>query len=252
MKRAAWQSLMVAAAAALSLGCSGNAKTPASGAAHTPGVPGTGGLPATGSGGMTMLATGGSGATPMTAGSSPMGTAGSAMSPAMGNAATGGGVAPPPVDAGSAAVADAGTTSTAGKLLPADNVDAMGPYDVTIDQNVGPNMGWIAHPTELGANGELHPIFSWGCGGGSQPFQYMDHLQRWASHGFVVEAHVSNGDGNEHKMIVDWLIAQNDAPDSIYYHKLDVTKIACGACSRSPTIRARWSSASCSKSSMAR
>jgi predicted dienelactone hydrolase len=118
--------------------------------------------------------------------------------------------------------------SAAGKLLPTDNVDAMGPYDVTIEMNVGPNMGWIAHPTQMGAHGELHPIFSWGCGGGSQPSQYMDHITRWASHGFMVEAHVSNGDGNEHKMILDWLTAQNEDSSSPYYHKLDVSKIAVG------------------------
>jgi predicted dienelactone hydrolase len=109
-----------------------------------------------------------------------------------------------------------------------DKVDVPGPFEVVIDQNAGPNEGHVAHPKELGKGGLLHPIFTWGCGGGSQPSQYKDHLTFWASHGFVVEAHVSTGDGTDHKAAVDWLIAENSKAGSQYLQKLNIAKIASG------------------------
>jgi len=115
-----------------------------------------------------------------------------------------------------------------GTLPPVTNLDADGPYAVTIEQNAGPNRGWIARPTNLGQNGVKHPIFSWGCGGGSQPSQYRDHLNRIASHGFVVEAHVSTGNATDHSKIVDWLIAEASRSGSVYNGKLDTSKIAAG------------------------
>jgi len=129
-----------------------------------------------------------------------------------------------------AAQQDGGAASySGGTLPPVTSVFDMGPFMVTIDMNAGPNSGgWVAHPTTLGQNGLKHPIFTWGCGGGSQPSQYQDHLNFIASHGFVVEAHVSTGDGTDSKAAVDWLIAQNSDSTSQYYQKLDITKIAAG------------------------
>jgi predicted dienelactone hydrolase len=104
-----------------------------------------------------------------------------------------------------------------------------GPFAVTIDMNSGPSMAsWVAHPTQLGQNGLLHPIFTWGCGGGSQPSQYKDHLTRIASHGFVVEAHVSTGAATDFKAPVDWLISENSRMGSQFYQKLNIMKIAAG------------------------
>jgi hypothetical protein len=122
---------------------------------------------------------------------------------------------------------DPGTMTGMPTLPPVDNVDAMGPFEVTIDMN-GPGGGWLAYPTELGKNGMLHPIFTWGCGGGSQPSQYEDHMRRIASHGFVMEAHVSSGEASDHKTPVDWLFAENEKMGSKFYHKLDLEKLAVG------------------------
>jgi hypothetical protein len=113
-------------------------------------------------------------------------------------------------------------------LPPVDKVDVDGPFEVVIDEGAGPNKGWVAHPKELGKGGLLHPIFTWGCGGGTEPTRYKDHLTRWASHGFVVEAHVSTGDGTDHKAAVDWLIAENSKAGSQYLQKLNIAKIASG------------------------
>jgi dienelactone hydrolase len=132
--------------------------------------------------------------------------------------------------------AGVGTTSgdaatgapAAGRLPPADAADKDGPFATTIEMNVGPNKGWVVRPTELGKNGVLHPIFTWGCGGGSNPEAYRDHMSRIASHGFVVESHVSTGEAVDHKAAIDWLVKQNETAGSPYYQKLNTAKIASG------------------------
>ena len=152
-----------------------------------------------------------------------MGTAGGAA-PAAGASAGAG-------EAGAAAEPTAGADAPmqgGGTLPPVDSVDGMGPFEVTIEMGQAPGGGWVAHPTELGKDGLKHPIFTWGCGGGSQPSQYMDHMMQIASHGFVMESHVSSGEAADHKAPLDWLIAENDRQGSMYYQKLDVTKIAAG------------------------
>ncbi len=106
-----------------------------------------------------------------------------------------------------------------------------GPYDTTQDLSAGPsNDSGLFHPTRLGANGFKHPIFLWGCGGSSRPSNYTDQMNRIASHGFVVIAEVSrvNGNGVVLKTSLDWIISENSRPQSIFYQKLDTTKIALG------------------------
>jgi hypothetical protein len=120
------------------------------------------------------------------------------------------------------------TAPAAGRLPPAEAVDKDGPFATTIEMNVGPNKGWVVRPTDLGKNGVLHPIFTWGCGGGSNPEAYRDHMSRIASHGFIVESHVSTGEAADHKAAIDWLIKQNETAGSPYYQKLNTAKIASG------------------------
>ena len=137
-------------------------------------------------------------------------------------------IAPPP-DGPNTTPVDPGSNASSGpRLAPVTNVDAPGPYEVVIEQSAGPNRGWIARPKNLGENGLKHPVFSWGCGGGSQPSQYKDHLTRWASHGFVAEAHVSTGNLADHKVVLDWVESENARSGSPYFGKLDTTKIAAG------------------------
>jgi hypothetical protein len=115
-----------------------------------------------------------------------------------------------------------------GTLPPVTSVKDMGPFAVTIDKGMVAGGGWVARPTDLGKDGIKHPIFLWGCGGGSEPSQYMDHMTLIASHGFVMESHVSSGDASDHKAPLDWLLAENEKSGSPFYQKLDVTKIAAG------------------------
>jgi len=120
-----------------------------------------------------------------------------------------------------------------GTLPPVSSVETNGPFATTIERRTGPSRdGWVVRPTNLGANGLLHPIFIWGPGAGSTPSSYEDHLRRIASHGFVVYSEVSSNSGSEMTRAIDWLISENARRTSPYYQKLDTTKIAAGGHSR--------------------
>jgi hypothetical protein len=154
--------------------------------------------------------------------------------------AAAGGTGGNPADAGSAALgagSDGGAATPTGnvapapKLPPVTSVDADGPFKTTQDLAAGPNgQSGLFYPTELGKDGLQHPIFLFGCGGSSTPSQYVDHMNRIASHGFVTIAEISTtaADGATLKASLDWIIAQNERPQSVFFHKLDTTKIAVG------------------------
>ncbi|MET0341249.1 MAG: hypothetical protein ABW252_09610 [Polyangiales bacterium] len=134
-----------------------------------------------------------------------------------------------PSDGADSDAGDDPPASGGGRTLPpVTSVDGNGPFAVTIDQNVGPNRGWVVRPTDLGKDGIKHPIFIWGAGAGTNASNYRDHLSRWASHGFVIEGHASTGSARDHKGALDWLVAENGRQGSPYYQKLDVSKVAFG------------------------
>lgn len=112
---------------------------------------------------------------------------------------------------------------------PPDAVDVDGPFTPTHITNGGESgSSWVFYPEELGMNGIKHPIFNWGPGAGTGPSQYTDHLNRLASHGFVVISQPSSGNGGTEKASLDWLIAENDRDGSEFYQKLDTTKVGAG------------------------
>lgn len=166
------------------------------------------------------------------------GTGGSAG----GEAVTGGGAGSGGADSG-AGGADGGAGGAPGdaavpsggaaapRLPPADSVDADGVFATSQDLSTGPrgNSG-LFYPTELGKDGLLHPIFVWGCGGGSQPSSYAEHLNRIASHGFVAIATASaiGDDGDVLRANLDWLLAENERPESMFHGKLDAASIGAG------------------------
>jgi hypothetical protein len=129
---------------------------------------------------------------------------------------------------GAGATGGAGGSGATGTLPPVTTVDMDGPFTVTIDRNAGAT-SWVFRPTELGRDGVKHPIFVWGTGGTSVPEQYTFHLSRMASHGFVAISPVSrNVNATLLKASLDWILAQNDAMGSVYYQKLDVSKVGLG------------------------
>src|SRR5690606_10309039 len=117
-----------------------------------------------------------------------------------------------------------------------------GPHDVVVETNSDPgiNEGTIFRPAELGGN-EKYPIFVWGQGACSRDgLANATAMAEIASHGyFVVADGTPNGSGNRTMDradlagmgaplmgYVDWAVAENAKPCSVYYQSLETTKIA--------------------------
>lgn len=145
-----------------------------------------------------------------------------------------------------------------GKEFPTANPAAAGPFEVAADKNVGPLAGTqndpvygeqqrfnVYRPKNLATSEYLHPILIWANGYGDNPEQnppkcvtdpnankwcgqYLPMMNHLASHGFVVVASLSTATGMEPYPTLagmDWIIEQNEDPDSPYYHRLDTSKI---------------------------
>jgi hypothetical protein len=141
---------------------------------------------------------------------------------------------PGPGTAGTGVSPDPGVAPSAPPQpsLPAvDSVDVDGPFATTQDLGGGPQgSSGVFHPSELGKDGLKHPILLWGCGGTTQPATYALHMNRVASHGIVAIAEVSEIGNNGEILLqsLDWILAENERPDSIFFEKLDTTRIAAG------------------------
>ncbi len=103
-----------------------------------------------------------------------------------------------------------------------------GPYSVVSNSFDGPGNDFaIYRPSNLGANGEFHPIITWGNGTGATPSTYNELLEHLASYGFIVIASRSTNTGSGDEMIegIDWLLSENNRSGSIYFQKINPTKI---------------------------
>lgn len=126
-------------------------------------------------------------------------------------------------------MAGTGGAMASGMCEPATSVDMDGPYTPTHIENGGASgSSWVYYPEELGRNGILHPVFNWGPGAGTGPSNYLDHLNRLASHGFVVISQPSSGAGDTEIAALDWLLAENDRSGSTFYQKLDPDRVGAG------------------------
>ncbi len=119
-----------------------------------------------------------------------------------------------------------------GTLPPVSSVFTDGPFSVSIQTSAGPGRGWVAYPSDLGANGLTHPIFVWGPGAGADQSDYEFLLRRLASHGFIVYSEASTGDGDEMLDALSWLNDENSRLSSRFYQKLNTEKVAFGGHSR--------------------
>jgi hypothetical protein len=215
----------------MATGAAGMTTTPTSGT-------GAAGKPAAGSGG-TGAATSGTGGTGAAAASGTGGTgaatAGTMAATAGTMAATAGTMAAT-AGTGTAMAGTGGTTTpAAGSCGPATTISAAdlgnpmmkGPWTPTMKAGSGPSgSSTLFYPMDLGKDGVTHPVFHWGCGAGSQPSQYADHLSLLASHGIVV---IANASGSmPAKASLDWLLAENEKSGSMFYKKLDPNRVATG------------------------
>ena len=92
----------------------------------------------------------------------------------------------------------------------------------------GPDGFVLFYPKELGKDGVKHPIVSWGPGAAENAGSFTTLLTHFASHGFAVISYDGTPDGQELVTAIDWLVAENGRSDSMFYQKLDTSKIAAG------------------------
>ena len=85
----------------------------------------------------------------------------------------------------------------------------------------------LYYPTNLGANGFLHPVLTWGNGSFASPSQYDYLLRHMASWGFVVIATEDfiTGAGQTILDAANFLVHANSDSTSIFYHKVNVSQI---------------------------
>jgi len=105
---------------------------------------------------------------------------------------------------------------------------APGPFETVTESNTGPNNAFtFVRPRELGKGGVVHPVLTWGNGTGATPSSYTALLIHLASHGFLVIASNSTtvGDGVEMRKGVDWLLAENENPESPLFGNVHPTRI---------------------------
>jgi hypothetical protein len=168
------------------------------------------------------------------AGGSEGGTAGSGSGGAAGMPTGGtGGMAVAGVGGTGGATGEAGAggdSSTQTPMLPpTDDYSAKGPFDTTIDENVGPGGGYtVFRPDPLADDGFLHAPIIFAAGITDEVSSHTELLTYFASHGFVVVGTPvltgGPGDaGNRQKMLdgLNWILEQNEA-DGIYKGKLYV------------------------------
>lgn len=131
--------------------------------------------------------------------------------------------------AGAGAGGSAGSSGGSGgpSLPPTNDYADDGPFETTIDRNVGPGGGYtVFRPSTLGENGFLHAPIIFGPGIGQEVTVHTIMLTNFASHGFVVVGTpvLSGGPGDAGNRMtmqegLSWILEQNDMP-GIYQGKL--------------------------------
>lgn len=116
---------------------------------------------------------------------------------------------------------------------------AAGPWAVTVDLGTGQkgmgkyccdsqnNQFDLIYPTNLGANGFLHPIITWGNGTGGNVKGVLYFVKHLASWGFVVIATEDEFTGRGQTILdaANYLVHANGDSSSIFYHKLNTAQI---------------------------
>ena len=147
-----------------------------------------------------------------------------------------------------------------GEAWPTADPTSPGPFQVTVDKDVGPLAGFLPdpvygdvqqrfnvyRPSNLEGSGFCHPILVWANGHGDNPEQhppecivdpatntwcgtYPGLMNQLASHGFVVIASLSTTTSRGEPLPtitgLDWLLGQAEDAQSPYFHHLDTARI---------------------------
>ena len=97
----------------------------------------------------------------------------------------------------------------------------------------------IFRPQDLSVFGKRNklPVIAWGNGAcANSPWEHVNFLNEVASHGFLViaigpmpqEGEKGKGKSDSSQLLdaIDWAIVQNNDTESLYYEKVDISKIA--------------------------
>jgi hypothetical protein len=109
---------------------------------------------------------------------------------------------------------------------------AAGPWPITSSESTTPcdSQGHkcvFFYPSNLGANGFLHPILTWGNGSFGTPKQAEYFLRHMASWGFVIVAGEDpmTGPGQTILDAAKYMVAANSDSTSPFFHKLNVNQV---------------------------
>lgn len=105
---------------------------------------------------------------------------------------------------------------------------------IAISNELGEKLYKIYYPQSKGV---MHPLIAWGNGTGALPEQYDELLRHMASWGFVVIDTYSKttGTGKEILASIEYMLAENDMPESQFYQTIQPEQIAAAGHSQGST-----------------
>jgi hypothetical protein len=130
---------------------------------------------------------------------------------------------------GGAPGSDAGGSSTppTGVFPAVTDPGVAGPFTPTTTGSTGPGGAYTAfYPKELGQGGVKNPIVIWGDGATLTPTSYLTLIDHLASHGFAILAYNATPQASDMTKAIDWMVSESARQGSVFYGKLDTTKIA--------------------------
>ena len=86
----------------------------------------------------------------------------------------------------------------------------------------------VFYPKALESSDQAWPVIVWANGTMCAPVLYTSLLKNLAAQGFIVvtNSDVMNGNGKTQVTALDWILAQNENPDSVFYGKVDPARVA--------------------------
>jgi len=121
---------------------------------------------------------------------------------------------------GLVAVQPAWTATTAVRYY-----EQAGPHQVT--KVAGGPDHTLYYPSDLATSSTTYPVVLWGNGTGATVDQYDEFLRHFATWGIVVAAANTGQSGSGSEMLAGgkFLLAENDRPGSVFYHRIDANNI---------------------------
>ena len=86
----------------------------------------------------------------------------------------------------------------------------------------------VFYPEALESSDQAWPVIVWANGTMCAPVLYTSLLKNLAAQGFIVvtNSDVMNGNGKTQAAALDWILAQNANPESVFYGKVDTLRLA--------------------------